>query len=348
MLTSRRVEVSDAVDAIFDEMYERGWTDGLPVIPPTPERVQAFIDYLGRDPGEKLAEIPPDNSVATIEAVAINAVMAGCLPEYLPVILAGLEAVKDPAFALSTMQVTTNSASPFLIVNGPIRNKLGINSGPNCFGQGWRANATIGRALNLLLRNVGGAKPGSVSKSTQGMPGRFTMCIGENEEDSPWEPLHVERGMSADQSAVTVVPAAGTMQLYAGSRGGERMLTVVAHSITAMGTNDMIAPLAKGKHNEPVIVMCPAHAQMCADLGMSKKDVKRILWERGRLPVEWFPEDVIGEKRTVGLVIDGMVPLVANPDDLILVVAGGDSGLHTTFVTTFATSHHSATKLIRL
>ncbi|MDO8669943.1 MAG: hypothetical protein Q7O66_00750, partial [Dehalococcoidia bacterium] len=276
MVTSRQVEVSGAIDAIFDDLYERGWTDGLPVIPPTAERVKAFVAYTGRDPGEVVAEIPPDNHLATIETVAINAVMAGCRPEYMPVLLAAIEAVKDPDYNLATMQVTTNPASPFLIINGPIRDQLVINSGANCMGQGWRANATIGRALNLLLRNVGGAKPGSVSKSTQGMPGRFTMCIGENEEASPWEPLHVERGMSANQSAVTVVPAAGSVQLYAGSRGGDRCLTIIAHSITAMGTNDMIAPLAKGKHNEPVIIMCPAHAQMCFDLGMSKKDVKRV------------------------------------------------------------------------
>ncbi|MDO8670250.1 MAG: hypothetical protein Q7O66_02325 [Dehalococcoidia bacterium] len=346
MLASDRVEVSEAIEAMFQEFYERGWTDGLPVIPPTEERVQVFVDYLGRDAGEIVAEIPPENGVATIEKVAINAVMAGCLPEYMPVILAAIDAVVEPDWGLWSIQVTTNSASPFVIVNGPIRNELKINCGANAMGQGWRANATIGRAVNLLLRNAGGATPGLVSKSTQGMPGRFTMCIGENEEDSPWEPLHVERGFSPQQSTVTVLPAASTLQLYAGSRGADRCLTIIAHSITAMGTNNMIA--RRAKPDAPVLIMCPAHAQMCADAGYSKQDVKRILWERGRLPIDWFPEDVAAEKYTLGLVFDGMVPLLGQPDELVITVAGGPSGLHTTFVPSMGVGHPAITKLINV
>ncbi|MDO8673252.1 MAG: UGSC family (seleno)protein, partial [Dehalococcoidia bacterium] len=276
MLTSPLVELSEAIDAVYEEVYERGWTDGLPIIPATRERVRAFVDYTGRQPGEIVGEIPPDNKVATIETVAINAVMAGCRPEYMPVILAAIEAVLEPEFGLRDIQVTTNPATPLLIVNGPIRQQLEINSGPNALGQGWRANATIGRALNLLLRNVGGATPGAVSKCTQGQPGRFTMCLGENEEASPWEPLHVERGLSPKQSAVTVVGASGNIQIYAGSKDADRCLTMIAHSITVMGTNNMACYMMPSKHSEPVIIMCPSHAQMCADLGMSKQDVKRV------------------------------------------------------------------------
>ncbi|MDO8674448.1 MAG: hypothetical protein Q7O66_23835 [Dehalococcoidia bacterium] len=346
MLTSERVEVSPSVDRMFEDFYERGWTDGLPIIPPTEELVQAFVDHLGRNPDEVVAEIPPDNNAATIETIAINAVMAGCRPEYMPVIIAAIAAVTEPDWGLWKIQVTTNSASPFVIVNGPVRNQLKINGGPNCLGQGWRANASIGRALNLLLRNAGGSMPGVVSKATQGQPGRFTMCLGENEEESPWEPLHVERGFSPEQSTVTVLPAAGTMQLYAGSRGADRCLTIIAHSITCVGTNDMIAPRAK--HNEPVLIMCPAHARMCADAGYSKKDVKLILWEQGRLPIDWFPDDVAEIKRSLGLVFDGMVPLTGSPDDLVIIVAGGPSGLHTTFVPTMGVGHPAITKPITL
>ncbi|MDO8670213.1 MAG: hypothetical protein Q7O66_02140 [Dehalococcoidia bacterium] len=348
MLAAKRVEVSQAIDEMFDDFYERGWTDGLPIIPPTEERVQACVDYVGRDGREVVAKIPPADGLATIEAIAINAVMAGCRPEYMPVLIAAVEAVREPEFLLTTIQVTTNPATPFLIVNGPIRNQLGINCGPNALGQGWRANATIGRALHLLLVNVGDARPGSVSKATLGHPGRFTMCLGEYEEESPWEPLHVERGFSPEESVVTVVPAAGTLQIYAGSRGADRCLTVIAHSISAMGTNDMIAGLIREAHNEPVLILCPAHARMFADAGLSKLDVKRILWERGRLPVDWFPDDIAELKRSLGLVIDGMVPLVRKPEDLILIVAGGPSGLHSTFVPTFGASSLPVTKRVKL
>ena len=172
-------------DAIED-LYARGVTDGLPVVPPTPGRVARAVAASGRDGGELVALVPPNYGRATVEKIAINATMSGCRPEYMPVVLAAVEAVCDEAFDLHGVSATTNAPAPLLIINGPVRHRLEINYGAGVFGSGWRANATIGRAVRLVCVNVGGAKPGVVSMSTFAHPGRYTYCIGEHEEASPW------------------------------------------------------------------------------------------------------------------------------------------------------------------
>src|SRR5690348_10461674 len=194
---------ADPIEALFD----RGVTDGLPGVPPTAERVAAAVAASGRAPEELVAEMPPRFGRATVQKVAVNAVMAGCRPEYLPVVVAAVEAMCDERFCLLGVSGTTDAVAPLVIVNGPIRAKLDINSGAGVFGPGWRANATIGRAVRLCWVNIGGAAPGVISMSTFGGPARYTYCIGENEEASPWEPLHVEHGFAASDSTVGVMAA---------------------------------------------------------------------------------------------------------------------------------------------
>jgi hypothetical protein len=195
-----------------DEMeiwFERGVTDGLPVVPPTRERVERMVSATRRARESLVAEVPPNFGRATVEKLAVNAVMAGCRPEYFPVVLAVVEAACDPAFNLHGQSGTTNATSPLIIVNGPLRRRLGVNCAAGVFGPGFRANATIGRALRLVMINLGGTRAGEISMSTLGHPGRYTYCIGEHEEVSPWEPLHVERGHALEASTVTVFPGEG-------------------------------------------------------------------------------------------------------------------------------------------
>jgi hypothetical protein len=216
-LTSRRIEVSDPAEAM-EYFYQQGWTDGLPVAPPTPERVREFLEYAGNLPGDILGMIPARNRVITAEKVAINAVMAGCLPNYMPVIVAAVEAMCQEEFNLHGISATTGGTAPLLIVNGPAAQQLNINCGVNCFGPGVRANATIGRAIRLILMNVGGSIPGVLDKSTLGHPGKYSYCIAEDEKGNPWGPLSVERGMPEDVSAVTVF--AGEAPHYVNSQLG--------------------------------------------------------------------------------------------------------------------------------
>jgi len=194
--------VSPAPPDPFEALFERGGTDGLPVVPPTRERVTAMIAGAGRDPAEPIAYVPPNFGRATVEKIAINAVMAGCRPEYLPVVIAGVEAMCDDAFDLHGVSATTNFHSPLFIINGPARTALDINCAAGVFGPGWRANGTIGRALRLIVATVGGASARTMSMSTMAHPGRYTYCMGEHEEENPWESLAVEHGFAPGDSTV--------------------------------------------------------------------------------------------------------------------------------------------------
>ncbi|MEK7874017.1 MAG: hypothetical protein AAB502_09215, partial [Chloroflexota bacterium] len=175
-LRSTPITIDESLEAINDAFYEKGWTDGLPVVPPTAERIQRMLDYVRRGPSEVVAHLPPTDGEATIEKIAVNAVMAGCRPDYMPVLIAAVEAITEPRFNLNAIQATTNPVAPLTIINGPIRKELNVNCGSNALGQGWRANATIGRAIRLILVNVGGGLPGTVDKATLGMPGKYSFC----------------------------------------------------------------------------------------------------------------------------------------------------------------------------
>ena len=225
--------IDETIDAI-ELYYAQGWTDGLPVVPPTRAKVHAMVERSGRAASEMIAELPPQGGKATVERIATNAVMAGCLPEYMPVILTALEAMLETRFNLRGVLCSTHVSTPLLILNGPIVQALHVNSGHNVFGPGWRANATIGRAVQLALVNIGGAQPGVLDKATFGHPGKYTYCIAENEAASPWEPLHVERGFQRADNTVTVYPAEAPHNINNhGSQNARDLLTVVMDSAAA-------------------------------------------------------------------------------------------------------------------
>ena len=260
-LEAQRIELPDDYDAVQELYLERGWSDGLPITPPTPRRVGAMLSAVSLDPQHVVAQLPPNWGDATVERLAINAVMAGCLPEYLPVIVAGVAAMSDPAFNLYAIQATTHSCAPLFIVNGPIRERLGMNSSSGAYGPGWRANATIGRAVRLALLNIGGGHPGVGDMSTQGAPSKYTYCIAENEEANPWEPLHVERGYSPNQSTVTVVGGEPPHNIndHTGATA-EEILTIIAGAMAVTGANNAYTG------GETLLALGPEHAAtMSAD-----------------------------------------------------------------------------------
>ncbi len=340
-LSSSKVSAAGYLEA-FDYLYEQGMTDGLPVVPPTEDLVLRMVEGAGRPADELIARVPPSLGEATVEKIAVNGVMAGCLPEYMPVIVAAVEAMVEEPFDLYGIQTTTNPAAVCVIVNGPIRQRLNINCGSGCLAPGWRANATIGRAIRLILLNLGGATPGDVDKATQGSPGKYGMCFGENEEESPWTPLHVERGFRPDQSCVTVVPPQSTVNFLLSDRHAAEELPAMTVSMNNPAINHYA--LFTG---EPLVVFNPIHASSLADSGYSKDDVKRYFHEHCRFPIDQMsPRHAERRQEMAGGVVDRMAPMVPNWQDYMIVVAGGHGGLHTTFMPSFG-EPRSITREIR-
>jgi hypothetical protein len=277
-LRSRRVELASLEDE-FEAMHERGWTDGLPVVPPTRERVLRMLAGTSRDPGEVVAVVPPDLAECTVEKVAINAVLAGCRPDYLPVVLAAVEAACTDEFNIHGLLATTWFSGPLVIVNGPVAERIGMNSGVNALGQGNRANASIGRALQLVVRNVGGGRPGGVDRAALGNPGKYTFCFAEREQDSPWEPLSVERGLPPGASAVTLFAASGVQAMADQlSRTPESLARSMAACLRVVGH----PKLALGW--DAFLVISPEHARTFRQAGWSKQRLRQELAELLTLP----------------------------------------------------------------
>lgn len=320
-LSSRRIEPGGAEDEM-EVCHARGWTDGLPVVPPTEVRVVRMLEGTSRDPGEVLAEIPPNNAACTVEKAAVNAVMAGCRPEYLPVVLAAVEAACTDEFCLHGLVATTYFSGPVIMVNGPVRHATGMNSGINVFGQGCRANATIGRALQLIIRNVGGGIPGGVDRAVFGTPGKFTFCFAENEEDSPWEPLSVERGFSREASFVTLF-AGGEIQGVTDqlsrdpgslSKTYAACLRSVAHPKIAMAA-------------DAVLAVSPQHGRVFRDAGWTKADLKDELYRLLTVPGKELVRGAGGIAEGVpGDFADSEVPKF-RAGGLDIVSAGGPAGM---------------------
>lgn len=345
-LQAERIELGEDLweaNAFFEE---KGWTDGLPIIPPTEERVGRMLEAVQRDAQEAIGFVPPRWAPATVEKVAINAVMAGCLPQYMPVILAAVEAMADPKLNLYSLQATTGGPAVMLIVNGPIRNQLKINGGSNALGEGWRANATIGRAARLIQRNIGGSYPGTTCKATLGWPGKYTLCVAENEEASPWEPLHVERGFDAQSSAVTAISADGVVR-------ASDLDSTTAEGVLTIFSQRMGGPSGP----EAIMVICPEHARIIAGDGFSKKDVKRFLWERATYILKDLPEESFAQRvkrrPDLHLTRDSALKVTDQPEDILVVVAGGD-GSQSQYIhvwgqnTPEGGSTRSVTKLVRV
>ena len=314
------VTVDGDLEAFNRYLLEHHWSDGLPAIPPTRERVERMLKCTTRRPDEVVGAVAPAFGVATVERIAINAVMAGCYPEYLPVLIAATEAISDPRFNLRGIQATTNPAAVFMIVNGPIARQLGINSGGNCLGPGAWANATLGRAMRLIQQNIGGAQPGDMDKATQGQPGKYTFCCAENEAANPWEPLHVERGFSVDDSTVTVVPPLGTWNINTHAKDVGDLLRVMADVMAFPTGSDYVYG-----GGAPWLVLSAEHAFILKREGLSKLDVKKRLWELSRLSAARLSAKdfgrVVGDRRgeLENLGPDSMLTVSVKPDDISVI-----------------------------
>jgi len=331
-LAARRIELGGMEDDI-ESCFERGWSDGLPVVPPTEERVVRMLQGTTRAPDEVIGLVPPDLAECTVEKVAINAVMAGCKPEYLPVVLAAVEAALIDEFCMHGLLCTTMFGSPLVIVNGPVRRAIGMNSGINALGQGNRANATIGRALQLVIRNVGGGRPGEIDRSCLGNPGKYTYCFAEDEEGSCWESLAVERGFAPAQSTVTLFAGEGVQSVVdQKSRTAESLartfaacLRVVDHPKLAMAA-------------DAVLVISPEHQRVFADDGWSKAQLKARLDELLQLPGEEMVRGAGGIAEGLPEAMrDRTVPKF-RPGGLHIVHAGGPAGLFSAIIAGWAAS----------
>ena len=309
--------------------FEKGVTDGLPVIPPSRARVERMLEASARPRDHLVGEVAPNYGRATVEKIAINAVMAGCRPEYFPVVLAAVEAACDPSFNLHGVSTSTHFSSPLIVVHGPIRTRIGLNCSFGVFGPGHRANATIGRALRLVMINVGGVRPGETSMSTFGHPGRYTYCIGEHEEASPWPPYHAGRGLAAADSAVTVFAGEAPHGI---SDHASRTARALAGSL-----GWSMASLWNAKHfplySHTMLVVGPEHARTLADGGWSKEDLVRHIFETVRMPYgRLTPDEDNGEGTNLRFAkggepaADQPIPKFPSPEELHVVVAGGTAG----------------------
>lgn len=346
------VEEDDPVELL----YARGVTDGLPVVPPTPERVRRMLSGTDRDPQELIGTIGPNYGRATVEKVAINAVMAGCHPSYFPVVLAGVEALCEEQFCTHGIQVTTFSATPLAIINGPIRRQIGINCEQNALGHGTRANATIGRALRLVMWNLGGAKPGEICKATMGHPAQFTHCVGEWEEISPWEPLQVEKGFKREESTITLFGGHSPFQINDhASRSAEELVASLGWTMAALW-NHKNFPL----FSDTVLVLGPEHVKTIAQDGWSKQDVKRFLFETIRKPLkalrpgkdggEGAGASLLPIPQAEGTTEESLIPKFRSPENITIIVAGGTAGRFSVAVPGWAGGDYGSkitTKLIR-
>lgn len=320
-LTARRVEFGDDEDEI-EAIYERGWTDGLPVVVPTQKRVMRMLAGTSRDPKEVLGLCPPNLAPLTVEKVAINAVLAGCKPEYLPVVLAAAEAALDPVFSWHGVLATTMFVGPVVIVNGPIRRQISMNARGNALGQGNRANATIGRALQLIIRNVGGGRPQEVDRATLGNPGKYTYCFAEDEEGSCWEPLSSDFGVARGVSAVTVFAGFGLQGVVdQKSRTPESLARSMAESLKAIH-NVKLAPAC-----DALLVVCPEHERTFRQAGWSKARLLEELYRLCEIPGEQLVVGAKGIAEGYGPGVAGTVRNKFRPGGLFIVRAGGGAGM---------------------
>lgn len=320
-LDSRRVCIGDDEDE-FEAMFERGWSDGLPVVPPTEERVLRMLSGTSRDPKEVIGLCPPNLIPATVEKIAINAVMAGCKPEYLPVVLAAVEAILDPAFTMHGVLATTMFVGPVLVVNGPIRRQIGMNAKGNALGQGNRANATIGRAVQLVVRNIGGGRPREVDRATLGNPGKYTYCFAEDEEGSCWEPLSTDFGIPRGTSAVTVFAGFGLQGIVdQKSRTPESLARSMAGSLKAIH-NPKLYPAC-----DAMMVVCPEHERTFRNAGWSKARLLEELHTLCEMPADPLIAGVDGIAEGLSPKMAGKTVNKFRPEGLMIVRAGGGAGM---------------------
>jgi len=319
----------------FEFFFEKEWSDGLPVIPPTETRLAEMLAGTPRDPDEVIGAVPPLQSDATIRSIAMHGVMAGCKPSYLPLLIAVMETVLDARFNLTLLQATTSAGAPFILVNGPHAREIGLHGGTGCFGPGFRANATIGRALRLMMMNLGGGIPGITALSGLGGPWRYTYCIAENEAESPWASYAASKGFAESDNVVTALPLEGPVHVWDdASETPERLVVAIADMMSALGGGNIY------RQADMAVVLSPQHAEVFSKAGLSRSDVHSLLVARagrrlGEIKRGGIWRGKAGAARwpfRIDLDNDeALIPAVGDPDDLHLIVAGG-SGSPSSFV----------------
>lgn len=334
---------------VQEEFFARGWTDGLPVVPPTPERVEALLAVVGADDPELLiGTIPARRRGISLGKAAVNAVMAGCRPEYFPVVVAALEALFDPAFNANTVLTSTGGAGLYVVVSGPIAEEIGLNARHNALGPGNRANATIGRAVRLTAMNVLGARSGELDASSFGHPGKYTFCLAEDPPLPPWRPLRVELGYAAADTTVTLFPGESVRTLA-------QQLTADAESILRTVAAAMRSPatFATGKGGQALVLLGPEHAKLCVEQGWTQARVRGFLVAESRIsPEELAAAGVAlehGAQHDMTPGADGKLASVPSPDDVYLVTAGGEGAGWSAYAPSWAPAIHAraATRRVR-
>jgi hypothetical protein len=334
--------LQDAVELI-ELYYQRGWTDGLPVIPPSETSINAMLSQMGLGKDEVVGEIPARNLKITAEKVAINVVLAGCLPEYMPVVTAAVRGICHPDFGYHGPATSTGGAAIAIIVNGPVGRRIGINAKDNAFGPGFRPNATIGRALRLLMMNTVDTRPGRLDRSTLGNPGKYSLCFAEDEEDSPWEPLHVERGFKPEESTVTVFATEGPHQIYNHlSKDPETLCITMADAMANLGSMNIIG------QQDIAVIFAGEHQNIFRQSGWNKTQVKDCLFNHacrsiaeikkaGRMPGPIEPQDE-GKWRHV----------VRKPEDILVISAGARAGAFSACLPGWGASNMTRSVTIRV
>lgn len=322
-------DLLERLHTLNEYFFAQEWSDGLPVLPPTPQAVTRMLQGTQRDRHELIATIAPGWGRATVERIAIHGVMAGCKPEYMPVLIAAVQAITDERYGVQGSQGTTDCVAPLLIINGPVAERLGFNSAAGCFGHGTRANATVGRALCLMLLTLGGAIPGRIKKATLSQPGTFSYCLAENAAASPWEPFHVTRGFTPQESTVTAIAATPMIQVSDHCNAtATGILTTLCDSMAVLGNGTLY------RGGQSVVTFPPELVAIFRREGWSKRDVQQYVHTHAWRTVadmkqggEWNAETLAHLPAHLDLSNDATrLSAVQDPDDLLVLVAGGEAG----------------------
>jgi hypothetical protein len=341
-LDSEFIDVNDMSIEAFNDMAEAaGWSDGMPLYVPTEETVDRLVETVSGD-NEPLGPVPPRQIMPTMQSLAANAVMAGCKPEYFPAVVAALRACLTPKYNLHGTLATTHPCTNMIMMNGPLRGEIDVNCGPNCFGQGRRANAAIGRALQLIMLNVAGAQPAEMDRATQGSPGKYAFCFGENEEESPWDPYHVRKGFDVAESVVTTLAAEPPHNINDhGSNTGKGILKTIAGTMAQSGSNNVYL-------NGPMfVVFGPEHAQTVARDGFTIETVQEFLQEHSKVHISRISVENLESWQGQGRHAVGDYYRPAHsPADIQIAVAGG-AGKHSAFIPAFGNTDASTVSIAR-